>query len=221
MIVGKPKPIEEVAAFVSGFRKVLILGCGTCVTVCLTGGEREARLLARELIRPSLYCHDVPAFEVRTVERQCERDMVRAFADLPRDCDAVLSLACGAGVQTLASILPQTPVLPALNTTFLGALDEPGVWREKCYGCGECVLAFTAGICPVARCAKRLLNGPCGGSRDGKCEISRDVECAWALIVSRLTELNRLDLYERVLPPKDWSADRGSGPRVLRAAETP
>ena len=125
----------------------------------------------------------------------------------------------------LARLLHALPVFHvhglyvALNTSFLGALDEPGVWREKCHGCGDCVLAFTAGICPVARCAKRLFNGPCGGSRDGKCEISRDVECAWALIVSRLSDLNRLDLYEKILPPKDWSAERGSGPRVLRRSE--
>ncbi|MEW6665849.1 MAG: methylenetetrahydrofolate reductase C-terminal domain-containing protein [Thermodesulfobacteriota bacterium] len=220
MIVGTLKPIEEIAAFVSGFRKVLILGCGTCVTVCLTGGDRQARLLARELTRPALYPHDVPDFEVGTIERQCERDMVKTFIEVPRDCDAVLSLACGAGVQTLASLFSHLPVFPGLNTSFLGALDEPGVWREKCYGCGECVLGFTAGICPVARCAKRLFNGPCGGSRGGRCEVNQDIECAWALIVGRLTDLNRLDLYEKILPPKDWSADRGAGPRILKKVET-
>ena len=219
MIVGTPKPIEEIAALISEFHRVLVLGCGTCVTVCLTGGDREAKALARELTRPGLYDRDAPSFEVKTIERSCERDMVKAFTDVPPGCEAILSLACGAGVQTLADLFPQIPVLPALNTTFLGALDEPGVWREKCHGCGDCVLAYTAGICPVARCAKRLFNGPCGGSRDGKCEISKDVECAWALIVARLTNLNRLDLYERIIPPKDWSADRGGGPRILRRFE--
>jgi ferredoxin len=216
MIVGSPKPLEEIAALISEFHKVLILGCGTCVTVCLTGGEREAKALARELSHPRLYSHAPPSFEVKSIERQCERDMVKAFMNVPAGCDAILSLACGAGVQTVASLFSQTPVLPALNTTFLGALDEPGLWQEKCYGCGDCVLALTAGICPVARCAKRLFNGPCGGSRDGKCEINKEVDCAWSLIIARLTNLNRLDLYEKIIPPKDWSADRGGGPRALR-----
>lgn len=221
MIVGKPKPLEEVATLVSEYGKVLIVGCGTCVTVCLTGGEREAMCLSRDLSQPNLYAGPVPSFEVKTIERQCERDMVRAFLKIPRDCDAILSLACGAGVQTLSAVFSDMPVLPALNTTFLGGLDEPGVWTEKCYGCGDCVLAYTGGICPVARCAKRLFNGPCGGSRDGKCEIGNDVECGWALIIARLTNLKRLDLYERIQPPKDWSLDRGGGPRVQRYGEIP
>jgi len=219
MIVGKPKPLEEIAPLIGDFRKVLILGCGTCVTVCLTGGDREARALARDLTHPKLFPNAPPSFEVKTIERQCERDMVKAFLEVTPDCDAILSLACGAGVQTLASIFPQMPILPALNTTFLGALDEPGVWREKCHGCGECVLAYTAGICPVARCAKKLFNGPCGGSQGGKCEIHKDVDCAWSLIIARLTNLKRLDLYEKILPPKDWSADRGGGPRIMRHPE--
>jgi ferredoxin len=219
MIVGSPKPLEEIAALVSEFHRVLILGCGTCVTVCLTGGEREAKALARELSHPRLYSRVPPSFEVKSIERQCEQDMVKAFLNVPPDCDAILSLACGAGVQTLAGLFSHMPVLPALNTTFLGALDEPGLWREKCYGCGDCVLALTAGICPVARCAKRLFNGPCGGSRDGKCEINKEVDCAWSLIIARLTNLNRLDLYEKIIPPKDWSADRGGGPRTLRRWE--
>ncbi len=219
MIVGKPKPVEEVAALIADHRKVLILGCGTCVTVCLTGGEREALSLAGELSHPPLYSHDPPGFEVNTIERQCERDMVKSFIKIPADCEAILSLACGAGVQTLSGIFPDLPIYPALNTTFLGSLDEYGVWREKCYGCGDCVLAYTGGICPVARCAKRLFNGPCGGSRDGKCEINEEVECAWSLIIARLMNLKRLDLYEKILPPKDWSADRGGGPRTQRYAE--
>ncbi len=219
MIVGRPKPVEEVAALVTGYGKVLVLGCGTCVTVCLTGGEKEAARLSRELSDPRLYAGQVPSFEVRTIERQCERDMAKGFLKPPPDCGAILSLACGAGVQTLSSVFTDTPVLPALNTTFLGAMDEPGVWTEKCYGCGDCVLAYTGGVCPVARCAKRLFNGPCGGSREGKCEIGHGVDCGWALIIARLTSLNRLDLYERIQPPKDWSLDRSGGPRTQRYAE--
>lgn len=213
MIVGKLKPIEEIASCVSGFKNILVLACGSCVTVCLSGGDREARALARELSQHKYYQGQPPAMTVGTFLRQCEPDLLRAHLEIPEGTDAVLSLACGAGVQTVASVFDNLPVFPALNTTFLGAMDEPGLWREKCRGCGDCVLSYTAGICPVTRCAKRIFNGPCGGSSKGKCEINKDVDCAWQLIVDRLKALGRLEDYEKIMAPKDWSADRAGGPR--------
>jgi len=216
LIVGKSKSIEEIASSISHFKKVLILGCGSCVTVCLSGGDKEARALARDLSQQGYYENDPPSIKVDTIQRQCERDLVKAFMEIPPDTEAILSLACGAGVQTLADVLDPLPVIPALNTTFLGALDEPGVWREKCQGCGDCLLTFTAGICPLARCAKRLLNGPCGGSSKGKCEISKDVDCAWHLIVDRLKARGRLEDYEKIVSPKDWSLERAGGPRSTK-----
>ena len=221
MIVGKRKLIEDIVHSIRDFRKVLILGCGTCVTVCLTGGDREARALARDLANMEYLEENAPTFHVDTLERQCERDLVESHLHLPPDTDAILSLACGAGVQTLADVLSQLPVIPALNTTFLGALDEPGIWREKCQGCGDCIVADTGGICPVSRCAKRLLNGPCGGSVQGKCEIKGDVDCAWHIIINRLKALDRIDDYEKIQPPKDWSTERGSGPRKLESVAQP
>jgi hypothetical protein len=115
----------------------------------------------------------------------------------------------------LAEIFENLPVIPALNTSFLGSLDAPGLWREKCQGCGDCVLAHTGGICPVSRCAKRLLNGPCGGSSNGKCEIGDDIDCAWQLIINRLEALGRLEDYEKLFPVKNWAFDRGKGPRAM------
>jgi ferredoxin len=220
MITGKLKPLDEIAASISGYREVLILGCGSCVTVCLSGGDRAAEDLARELAHPRFFDGNPPSFKTDTILRQCEKDLVTAYLDIPSDTEAILSLACGAGVQTLAEVFGTMPVIPGLNTTFLGALDEPGILREKCYGCGDCILAHTGGICPVARCAKRLLNGPCGGSSQGKCEISTEVDCAWQLIIDRLKALDRLDEYERISALKDWSADRGGGPRSLDKAES-
>ena len=162
---------------------------------------------------------DPNAFEVNTVERQCERDLIKNFLKLPDGTEAILSLACGAGVQTLADVFEGLPVIPALNTTFLGALDEPGIWNEKCQGCGDCILTSTGGICPVARCAKRLFNGPCGGSSKGKCEISaivgRDVDCVWQLIIERLTLMDKIDEYLKFRSPKDWSCETAKGPRRL------
>jgi ferredoxin len=216
MITGKLKPFDEILSSIEHYKNILILACGTCVTVCLSGGEREAHALARDLSTPGHAGCSGRSIQVRTIQRQCETDLLKAFLEIPPDADILLSLACGAGVQTLAETFGHLPVIPALNTTFLGALDEQGVWREKCQGCGDCVLAYTAGICPITRCAKRLLNGPCGGSSKGKCEIGGEVDCAWQLIIDRLKKMDRLDEYGRVLPPKDWSTDGSYGPRSMQ-----
>ncbi|MEW6671116.1 MAG: methylenetetrahydrofolate reductase C-terminal domain-containing protein [Thermodesulfobacteriota bacterium] len=219
MIVGTQKPLQEIVSSVSEYHKVLVVGCGTCVTVCLTGGDKEARRLAAALDQEFSRKENPPSFDVLTIERQCERDWIASFLEIPNDTDAILSLACGAGVQTLAAVYKDLPVIPALNTTFLGALDRPGEWNEKCVGCGDCILTHTGGICPVALCAKRLFNGPCGGTLNGKCEISavigREVDCAWYLIIERLSRLGKLDEYHKIRQPKDWSAETAAGPRTL------
>ena len=224
MIVGNQKPLSEIVSTISGFKKVLVMGCGTCVSVCLTGGDKEARTMAKSLTH--VMGDDAPEFIVRTIERQCEKDWLEPFMKIPEGTDAILSLACGAGVQTLASVYKNLPVLPALNTTFLGAMDEPGVWNEKCVGCGDCVLAFTGGICPVARCSKKLFNGPCGGASHGKCEISpllgRDVDCAWQLIIERMMALGKMDEYIKIRTAKDWMPESANGPRrLVKIEQTP
>jgi ferredoxin len=215
MIVGNLKPIEEIASSISDFRKVMIIGCGGCVSVCLTGGERAAEGLALDLAQSHYYKNEPPEFIVKNFLRQCEPDLMKSYLNMPTDFDAILSLACGAGVQTLVEIYHDKPIVPAINTSFLGALDSQGIWKEKCHGCGNCVLSQTGGICPITRCAKKILNGPCGGSKNGKCEINQEVDCAWQLIIDRLTILDRLDDYMKILPPKDWSTDRGLGPRSM------
>jgi ferredoxin len=213
MIVGDLKPIEEIISSISGYKKVLVLGCGSCVTVCLSGGEREARQLARQLSHPRHYKEGSPKFMVNSILRQCELDLVQAFQEIDPKTDAVLSLACGAGVQTLADAFDPLPIIPALNTTFLGASLKPGIWSEMCQGCGNCMLTYTGGICPIARCAKSLLNGPCGGSQNGACEIDQHTPCAWALIYYRLKKQNKLHLINKLQPLQDWRTQTGKGPR--------
>ena len=216
MIVGDLKPLPEIAASLDGYRNVLVLGCGSCVTVCLSGGEREAQELARELSRSGLFGGSIPALNSDSILRQCEHDLVSAYQQIPPQTDAILSLACGCGVQTVGDVFEPLPVIPALNTTFYGASSEAGVWREVCQGCGDCVLSMTGGICPVARCAKSLFNGPCGGSNNGRCEIFTDTPCAWALIYYRLKKQNKLHLLHQVRQPRDWQPAGGGGPRVRR-----
>jgi len=216
MIVGDLKSLKEIASSIAGYRKVLVLGCGGCVTVCRSGGDAETHDLAHQLSHPEHYMGMPPDFTVDTIERQCENDMLKSYLRIPAGTEAVLSLACGAGVQIVADAFEPLPVIPALTTTFMGGADEPGIWREKCKGCGDCLLTYTAGICPIALCAKRLLNGPCGGSREGRCEVSPDIPCAWAKIYARLEKQNRLHLMDEFRTPRDWRKAGYRGPRERR-----
>ena len=216
MIVGDLKPIEEIAKSLEGCRRVQVIGCGGCVTVCRSGGDAEARDLANKLDTLQYFTRVPPVFTVQTIERQCERDLLLAYLKIPPDTDAILSLACGVGVQVVSDVFEPLLVVPALNTTFMGGSDEPGVWREKCRGCGDCLLSYTGGICPVARCAKRLLNGPCGGSKNGSCEVGQDVPCAWAMIYYRLKKQDKLERLEELVLTRDWRPAQGTGPRVRR-----
>ena len=150
-----------------------------------------------------------------TIERQCEDAFIDLLAPRVAEYDAICSLGCGAGVQALAERFPKTPVYPGLNTQFMGILESQGVWTEKCSGCGNCRLGEFAGICPITRCAKRLFNGPCGGSQDGKCEVHPDLDCAWQLIYDRAANLGILDRFERIVPPHDWSTGLDGGPRKV------
>jgi len=216
MIVGEQKPFEEIWEMVKDHKQLTVFGCNTCVAVCHQGGNKEAGILAAQL-RMRASQDDVEIEIVDSgIERQCEHEFFEKTEDLVQESEAVLSLACGIGVQFMATKYDSTPIYPALNTTFLGDVPETGLFTEKCQACGDCVLGVTGGVCPVSRCAKRLFNGPCGGSTTGKCEISKETECAWQLVVDRLEALGRLDTYEKVMPLKDWSKDRSGGPRSFK-----
>ena len=223
MIVGDLKPIQEIEASIGGRSRVLILGCRGCVTVCNTGGEKEVAVLASQLRIASQARREHREICEATIERQCDFEYIEPLLPEIEAADVVVSLACGAGVQHVAEasagLRRPVQVVPGINTTFLGAALEQGVWAERCQGCGECVLEITGGICPIARCSKSLLNGPCGGSSGGKCEIDPDVDCAWQLIYDRLTALGKLENITRVLPIRDWSTSRDGGPRRRVAEE--
>jgi ferredoxin len=215
MIVAERKPLSEIRGYVEDYRRLLIVGCGTCATVCLAGGESEVKVVASAL-RIS-FLRDEKEVEILEdcVTRQCEPEFVERIQQRVEEdkVDAVVSLGCGVGVNFLAEKLNNVPVFPGVNTEFFGAAVEPGVWVEMCAGCGNCILHLTGGICPIARCSKSILNGPCGGSADGKCEISPDVECGWARIVERMKALGTLDRLEELIEPRDWSTSRHGGPR--------
>lgn len=223
MIIAKRKPFDEILEIIRPYKRILVLGCGGCVTVCNAGGEKEAGLLAAQLrVAAKTKGLDLEAVECETITRQCDPEFIDSIGAKLEGFDAILSTACGVGVnfvtQRLAEKLSdrqQLVVLPALDTSFYGATVEAGEWREMCSGCGHCVLHLTGGLCPVARCAKSLSNGPCGGSNNGKCEISSEVDCVWAAIVERMEKLGRLDELEQIQPPRDWSTARDGGPRKI------
>ncbi len=215
MIVADKKPIEEIVEEIKDKEKILILGCNECVTVCEAGGKKEVGVLASALRMYFLNQGREVSIDERTLERQCDHEYLEEIRDVIDQYDAVVSLACGVGVQFMAEKYHTTPVFPGVNTCFMGVTEQRGVWSERCQGCGECILARTAGICPVSRCAKRILNGPCGGSTNGKCEINKELDCAWQLIIDRLKALGKLDDYEKITPIKDWSTERAGGPRKV------
>jgi len=215
MIVAEKKPMEEIIEEVKRFENILVLGCNECVTVCEAGGKKEVGVLASALRMFFLKQGRKMRIDERTLERQCDPEYLEEIRDVADGYDAVVSLACGVGVQFTAEHYPDLPVYPGVDTCFMGVTEARGMWTERCQGCGRCILASTGGICPVARCAKRLFNGPCGGSSDGKCEIGKDTVCAWQLIIDRLRALGRMEEYERIAPIKDWSTDRAGGPRKI------
>ncbi len=215
MIVADKKPIEEIIDEIKEHERILILGCNECVTVCEAGGKKEVGVLASALRMYFLNEGKEVKVDEKTLERQCDHEYLEEIRSMIDQYDAVVSLACGVGVQFTAEKYHSMPVYPGVNTCFMVVTEERGLWTERCQGCGECILARTGAICPVSRCAKRVLNGPCGGSTDGKCEINKEIDCAWQLIVDRLKALDRLDDYEKISPLKDWSTDRAGGPRKV------
>jgi ferredoxin len=215
MIVAQRKSIPNILAIIKNHKSVLVLGCGTCVTVCLAGGQREVSIIASALrIAAKLKGLQLQVEEL-TIERQCDNVFLEQAAEAIERNDAVLSLGCGAGVQALAERYNNKPVYAGLDTTFIGILEERGIWTEKCIACGECVLHQYGGICPVTRCAKRMLNGPCGSSREDRCEVNPERQCAWQLIYQRLKDIGQLDRLKEIKPPKNWSQSADGGYRTI------
>jgi len=217
MIIAERKPFEEIKERIQDYKKVLVLGCGTCVSVCQAGGEKEVELLATELRMADKMADKEVEIGEATIQRQCDREYIEPVLEMAQSYDAVLSMACGAGVQFVAELLETMPVIPAVNTRFIGITAEEGVWLERCRACGNCLLADYGGICPITMCAKSLVNGPCGGYKDGKCETSSERDCAWVMIYERLKKQGKLDKMREISTLKDYSAQSHPGRQVNEA----
>lgn len=215
MIRAVPKPLEEIIEYVKDHDKLLIAGCDGCVTVCEAGGLKEVKVLGAALRLHFGQGTKAKVIDETSLTRQCDQEYLAQLRDRMDDYDAVVSLACGCGIQYLAEMYNTKPVYPGVNTTFMGVTEERGVYSERCQGCGRCILAETGGVCPIARCSKRMLNGPCGGSDKGKCEVSPEMPCGWQLIYERLKTLGQLHRFEEPVRPKDWTSSRDGGIRKI------
>ena len=215
MIVAQRKTIPDLLEIVKNHKKLLVLGCGTCVTVCLAGGQREVSIIASALRMSAKLKGLELEVEELTIERQCDNVFIEQAADAIKRNDAVLSLGCGAGVQAIAERYGDKPVYAGLDTAFIGILEERGIWTEKCAACGQCVLGEYGGICPVTRCAKHMLNGPCSGSREDRCEVNPERQCAWQLIYKRLKDIGQLDRLRKIKTPKNWNRSQSGGYRTI------
>jgi hypothetical protein len=208
--VTKQKPLEEIVKLLGPYKKIYVMGCGTCPTMLHTGGQSEVVDMKAKLEQAG---KEITGWMV--IPTACDsltKDAMDEEAKRIAEAQAILIMSCAYGVQTVG-MYTSKPIYPALNSLFVGKEEKPGAFLEICAQCGDCKLGKTAGICPVVRCAKGLHNGPCGGSSGGRCEVDKDTPCAWQLIVDRLKEQGELDKLEEIEPPQDWSKSHSGGPR--------
>lgn len=201
MIITAKKPDEKIEEMTEPFKKIFIVGCGSCATSCQTGGEQQVAEMAEKLGGKMIGT----AMVEEPCDRRLDRRDLKAYKETIAEADAILVMGCGSGVQTIGDFTGKI-VLPALDTLFIGSTERIGRFYDMCKACGECILDETGGICPLTRCAKSLLNGPCGGQVEGKCEVGDyKNDCAWILIYNNLKEQDGLDLFTTFRPPRDNS----------------
>jgi ferredoxin len=214
MIISQAKPIAELEEVLAPFGKLFLVGCAACATACKSGGEEEVFRFQEWLAGQGKETTGSVVIDEACHIQRAARDL-RHHAQAVAAADALVVLACGSGVQSLSSQTDQR-VIGALHSLFLGNVRRFGQYEEMCSLCGDCILNETAGICPVTSCAKGLLNGPCGGMRDGRCEIDGELDCAWKLIYERLQRQRRSGVFARRVPPKQWSRRRKPGRHKIR-----
>lgn len=209
--ITKQKPFEEVTQQLEGFDRVFIIGCGTCTTMARTGGREEVLKMKEQLQEQGKLVTGWIVIPI-ACDEMTEASMKENDGAV-NNANCVLVMSCALGVHKV-SLYINKPVIPAVDTLFIGLEDSPGDFHEVCAQCGHCVLGMTAGICPITACNKHLLNGPCGGTNNGKCEVDKDKDCAWTLIYRRLKDQNRLDLMKKYQPIKDSQVM--PRPRIIR-----
>jgi hypothetical protein len=209
------KPIEEIVKFIKPGEKVFVVGCNNCAWKCHSGGEAETENMAKRLIKRGIAVigFTVPGPQGMSL---CKLDHTRKalmedYVDQVKEADSFLVLGCGQGVHTVIDATDGGMVHPGCDTIFGGETVSESEINEYCSLCGECIVEYTGGLCPLTLCAKSLLNGPCGGAENGKCEVDKERDCGWILIYERLKKLGRLDLIKGYMEPKHnskWARSR-------------
>lgn len=210
MLISEQKPLEEILSYLDGEKNIFLIGCKGCAEGCESGGEKQVLEMKHTLEGQN---KTIGGFSI--IDMVCNETLTRiklkTHQKEMKAADSILVLTCGVGVQTVAGVVDKT-VHPGCNTLSSGGAHAEWKEAERCLECGDCVLEFTGGICPIARCSKHLLNGPCGGSQGGKCEVDPSIPCAWQLIIERLTKSGQLDKLEKIMAPKNWSVSLIAGP---------
>ncbi|MFZ5800762.1 MAG: methylenetetrahydrofolate reductase C-terminal domain-containing protein [Candidatus Omnitrophota bacterium] len=205
MIISKQKSIADILGFLKDFSRIFIVGCGECATTCKSGGESEVSELKKQLEAQGKIVTGYTIPKAPCVSAQIKIALAQKRTAV-KDSQAIVVLACGLGIQSVKENDRQDlPVFPGCDTLFGSVIDSMGVFQERCSACGECVLEITGCICPVTRCSKGLLNGPCGGVNKGKCEVDKERDCAWVLIYKELEKRGKLEKFRQTQPPKDYS----------------
>lgn len=203
MIITTKKPFEDILEYLAPYENIYLIGCKECATTCETGGVKEC-----EEMTELLTSHGKTVTGYAMIQAGCFDLDVKKHLRIDKEkldkTDAILVLSCGAGTQSAAEV-SGIPTYPGTDSNFLGNIKRTGQFDERCSMCGECVLAYTGGICPITRCAKGLLVGPCGGVNNGKCEVDSEKDCAWVLIYNRLNELGQINKLKEPLTAKDFS----------------
>lgn len=209
MIITTSKPFEEVLQELEGEEKVFIVGCGLCATTCETGGEEQVAEMKKKLEAEGKTVTGAIVYDEVCHELNTKRKF-RENKEATDAAEGFLVMCCGAGVQSVREATEKA-VHPACNTVFLGNIQRLGQFAEKCSLCGECVLEDFGAICPVTRCHKGILNGPCGGTDEGKCETDKEKDCGWTLIYNQLEKMGKLDRFRRIYGLKNWQANMKPG----------
>jgi len=214
MLISEQKPLEEILSYLEGDKSIFLIGCKGCAEGWGSGGEKQVAEM-----KSTLQERGKAVSGSVVVDMLCDSTLtklkLRAYKKEIAAADSILILTDGAGVQTVVEVVNKV-VHPGCNTLSSGGAHAEWKEAERCLECGDCMLEFTGGLCPIARCSKHLLNGPCGGSQGGKCEVDPDIPCVWQQIVDRLAKLGQLDKLERLVTPKNWSVSLTSGPPVKR-----
>ena len=214
MLISEQKPLEEILNYLDGEKNVFLIGCKGCAEGWESGGEKQVAEMKNALQEQG---KTVTGFVV--VDMLCDSTLtklkLRTHKSEIAAADSILLLTDGAGVQTVAEVVSKV-VHPGCNTLSSGGAHAEWKEAERCLECGDCMLEYTGGICPIARCSKNLLNGPCGGSQDGKCEVDPEIPCVWQLIVDKLGKIGQINKLEKLVTPKNWSVSLVSGPPVKR-----